>query len=210
MAHIPDGVLSVPVLTAGGIGAAIAVVVAVRRLDDSQVPRVAILSAMFFVVSLISVPAGPSSVHLLLSALMGLTIGLATFPAVLIGLVLQVLLFGVGGVTTLGVNTLNIALPAVVFGALFLPLIRRLPPRSAAVAGFICAVLSVAGTAGGVALALMLSSSAFTPSVPIIAASYMPLMLAEGLITAFAVGFLKRVRPETLSGPAVNQAEVTS
>ncbi len=200
MAHIPDGLLSAPVLIGGGVGAAAAVAFAVHRLDDSQVPRVAILSAMFFVVSLVAIPVGPSSIHLLLSALMGLTIGAAAFPAVLIALLLQVLLFGVGGVTTLGVNTLDIALPGVVCGALFLPLIRRLSSRGAAVAGFLCAVLSVAGTAGGVVLALVLSSSEFVPSAPIVAASYLPLMLAEGLTTAFAVGFLKRVRPEALRG----------
>ena len=205
MAHIPDGLLSAPVLIGGGIGAAAAVALAVHRLDDAQVPRVAILSAMFFVVSLIAIPAGPSSVHLLLSTLMGLTIGLAAIPAVMVGLLLQVLLFGVGGITTLGVNTLNIALPGVVFGGLFLPLIRRLPPRAAAVAAFVCAVLSVAGTAGGVVLALMLSSSDFVPSAALIAASYLPLMLAEGLITAFAVGFIKRVRPEALSGTTLGE-----
>jgi len=209
MAHIPDGLLAAPVLIGGGIGAVAAVALAVHRLDDSQVPRVAILSAMFFVVSLVAIPVGATSVHLLLSALMGLTIGLAAFPAVMIGLLLQVLLFGVGGVTTLGVNTLNIALPGVVFGGLFLPVIRRLPPRAAAVAGFMCAVLCVAGTAGGVALALVWSSSDFVPSAPIIAASYLPLMLGEGLITAFAVGFLKRVRPEALNGATLGEVGST-
>ena len=209
MAHIPDGLLAAPVLIGGGIGAVAAVALAVHRLDDSQVPRVAILSAMFFVVSLVAIPVGATSVHLLLSALMGLTVGLAAFPAVMIGLLLQVLLFGMGGVTTLGVNTLNIALPGVVFGGLFLPLIRRAPPRLAAALAFLCAALCVAGTACGVALALALSSPDFESSAPLIAASYLPLMLGEGLITAFAVGFLKRVRPEALDGRTLDELEPT-
>lgn len=208
MAHIPDGLLSMPVLVGGGVAAAAGVAFALRRLDDDRIPEIAILSAMFFVASLFAVPVGPSSVHLLLSGLMGLTIGFATFPAVAVGLLLQALLFGFGGLTTLGVNTLDIALPGVIFGWLFLPLVRRLPPSPAGAAGFFCAALSVAGTGCGVALALTLSSSDFVPSAKIIGVTYLPLMLGEGLITGFAVAFLKRVRPETFGKPPL--AERTS
>ncbi|WP_378941740.1 cobalt transporter CbiM [Mesorhizobium sp. ANAO-SY3R2] len=209
MAHIPDGLLSIPVLVGGGIAAAAGVGLALSWLEDDRIPEIAILSAMFFVASLFAVPVGPSSVHLLLSGLMGLTIGLATFPAVMVGLLLQALLFGFGGLTTLGINTLNIALPGVVFGWLFLPLVRRLQPASAGVAGFFCAAFSVAGTGIGVALALMLSSSDFVPSAKIIGATYVPLMLGEGLITGFAVAFLKRVRPETLGVPPLGERNPT-
>lgn len=202
MAHIPDGLLSITVIAGGGVVAAAAVAIALGRLEDDRIPETAILSAMFFVASLFAVPVGPSSVHLLLSGLMGLTIGLATFPAVMVGLLLQSLLFGFGGLTTLGVNTLNIALPGVVFGWLFLPLVRRLPPFSAGVISFVCAALSVAGTGCGVGLALMLSSSDFVPSAKIIGVTYLPLMLGEALITGFAIAFLKRVRPETFGSPA--------
>ena len=202
MAHIPDGLLSIPVIVGGGVAASVAVAIALSRLEDDRIPETAILAAMFFVASLFAVPVGPSSVHLLLSGLMGMTIGLATFPAVMVGLLLQSLLFGFGGLTTLGVNTINIALPGVFFGWIFLPLVRRLPPFSAGIIGFICAVLSVAGTGCGVALALMLSSSDFVPSAKIIGVTYVPLMIGEGLITGFAIAFLKRVRPETFGTPA--------
>jgi len=208
MAHIPDGLLSVPVLAGGGVAAAAAVGIAMNRIEEARIPEIAILAAMFFVVSLFAVPVGPSSVHLLLSGLMGLTIGLATVPAVMVGLLLQSLLFGFGGLTALGVNTLNIAVPGVVFGWLFLPLVRRLAPVPAAAAAFVCAALSVAGTGAGVALALALSSSDYVPAAKIIGATYLPLMLAEGAITAFAVLFLKRVRPETLGGAAVREARM--
>lgn len=209
MAHIPDGLLSLPVLIGGGVAAAAGVALALRRIEDERIPEIAILAAMFFVTSLFSVPVGPSSVHLLLSGLMGLTIGLATFPAVMVGLLLQTLLFGFGGLTTLGVNTLNIALPGVVFGWLFLPLVRSPSPTKAAVAAFFCAALSVAGTGCGVALALALASSDFIPSARIIGVTYLPLMLGEGLITAFAVAFLKRVRPEAFGDASVSVVRST-
>jgi len=200
MAHIPDGVLSVPVLAGGWIIAAGGLAIAVRRLDEHAIPRTAILASAFFAVSLIAIPVGPSSVHLILSALMGLTIGVLAIPAVMTGLVLQVLLFGFGGLSTLGINTVNIALPGVFLGLAVAPLVERADAAPAGLLAGIAAALAVAGTGGGVALALALSSSDFVPSAKIIVVTYVPLMIGEGLITGFAVSFLKRVRPEVL-GP---------
>lgn len=200
MAHIPDGVLSAPVLVGGWVVAAAGVAIAARRLDERTIPRTAILSTVFFVSSLVAVPVGPSSVHLLLAALMGLLIGVLTIPAVMIGLVLQALFFGSGGLTTLGVNTVNIALPGVLLGMVFLPFVERAGAARAAVLAAISAALAVAITGGGVALALALSSSEFVPSARIVLVTYVPLMIGEGLITGFAMSFLKRVRPEMLEG----------
>ncbi len=44
---------------------------------------------------------------------MGLLLGWPAFPAILVGLFLQALLFQFGGLTVLGVNTFNVAVPAV-------------------------------------------------------------------------------------------------
>ena len=198
MAHIPDGVLSVPVLVAGWGIAAAGMAVATRRLDETTIPRTAILSAVFFVASLVAVPVGPSSVHLLLAALMGLMIGILTIPAVMMGLLLQAVLFGFGGLTTLGINTVNIALPGVLLGLAFAPLVDRAAPVKAGVLAGIAAALAVALTGGAVALSLALSASDYVPSAKIILVTYLPLMAGEGLITGFAIVFLKRVRPEML------------
>lgn len=200
MAHIPDGVLSVPVLVGGGMIAAAGVGFALRQLDDRAIPRTAILSAAFFVTSLFSVPVGPSSVHLLLGGLMGLVLGILTFPAVLIGLILQSVLFGFGGLTTLGVNTVNMALPGVVLAAIFAPAISKGSIGRAAVLAGACASLAVMATGIFVALCLALSSSDYVPSARILLATYIPLMLGEGVITGFAIAFIRRVKPELLMG----------
>ena len=200
MAHIPDGVLSLPVAVAGWAGAAAMTGLALRALKEEAIPGTAILAAVFFTVSLVAIPVGPSSVHLLLSGLMGLMIGPLTVPAVLVGLVLQALLFGFGGLTSLGVNLVNIALPGVVAGLVLAgPVARAAPARAGILAG-IGAGCCVAATGGGVALALALSSSDFVPSARIMLVTYLPLMAAEALITGFAVSFLKRVKPEALAG----------
>ncbi|MDB5642030.1 MAG: cobalamin biosynthesis protein CbiM, partial [Hyphomicrobiales bacterium] len=121
MAHIPDGVLSMPVLVGGAVVAAGAVGLGLKRISDRDIPRVAILASGFFALSLFAVPVGPSSVHLLLGGLMGVVLGSAIFPAVCVALLLQAVMFGFGGLTTLGVNIVNIALPGAVIGALVSP-----------------------------------------------------------------------------------------
>jgi cobalt/nickel transport system permease protein len=204
LAHIPDGVLSVPVLIGGGVVAAAGLALAMRRLDEATIPRTAILASVFFAVSLVAVPVGPSSVHLLLSGLMGLVLGVLTIPAVLVGLLLQSVLFGFGGLSTLGVNTVNIALPGVLLGALFAPFVARSDISAATVLAAACGVLGVASTGAGVALALALSSSEFVPSAKVLLVTYVPLMMAEALITGFAVAFLKRVKPEMLASVGVD------
>ncbi|TCK31431.1 cobalt/nickel transport system permease protein [Ancylobacter aquaticus] len=199
MAHIPDGILSAPVLIAGGALAAAGVALGLRRLDDRMTPRTAILAAAFFAGSLVAVPVGPSSVHLLLAGLMGVMLGTAAFLAVLVALLLQVLLFGFGGLTTLGVNTVNIALPGVLCGLLLGPVIRSTTrPAVRVAAGALAGALAVLGTGGLVALSLWLSSSDYTPAARVVIATYLPLALAEAVVTATIVSFLARVQPDAL------------
>jgi cobalt/nickel transport system permease protein len=67
----------------------------------------------------------------------------------------------------------------------------------------ICGALAVALAGTGVALALVLSASEFVPSAKILLVTYLPLMVAEALITGFAIAFLKRVKPEMLASVGV-------
>ena len=199
MAHIPDGILSAPVLIGGAIIAAGGVGLGLKRLDDRAIPRAGILAAAFFAGSLIAVPVGPSSVHLLLSGLMGILLGFGTFPAMAVALLLQALLFGFGGLTTLGVNIVNIALPGVVLGLLFGPTIRSTASASLRT-GLAAAVgaLSVLGTGGLVALSLALSSPDYAPVASVLLATYIPLAIGEAFITSVVVAFLARVSPDAL------------
>lgn len=199
MAHIPDGVLSLPVLVGGGVLAAGGIALGLRRLDDAEIAETGILAAMFFVVSLVSIPLGPSSIHLLLGGLMGLIVGWRAFLAVFVGLTMQAVLFGFGGLTTLGVDIVNMALPGVLLAALARPFLDAERLGRAAFVGGLVGGLAVAGTAAGVALALALSSPDYVPSLKIVLATYLPLAAIEALITGAALSFLARVRPEMLS-----------
>ena len=111
--HISEGVIAAPVLIAGAAGAVAGCAIGLKKLDMENTPKVAVLSSAFFVASLIHVPIGPTSVHLVLNGLVGFLLGWISFPALLVALLLQAVLFQFGGITTLGVNTVVMALPAV-------------------------------------------------------------------------------------------------
>ena len=76
--HISEGVLSPAVLGAGAVLAAAGIVIGLRKLDYDRLMTVAILAAAFFVGSLIHVPIGPSSVHLILNGLLGMLLEVFT------------------------------------------------------------------------------------------------------------------------------------
>jgi cobalt/nickel transport system permease protein len=124
--HISDGVLTAPWL-AGGFGlAAVLALAGAWRIRDEEIPRVALLTAAFFVASLLHVPVGPSSAHLLLNGLVGVVLGWRAALAIPVGLFLQAALIGHGGFLALGVNSCIMVLPALLAWQLF-ALLRRVP-----------------------------------------------------------------------------------
>ena len=82
------------------------------------------LTASFFVASQIRVPAGPTSVHLLLGGLVGIILGRRAVLAVAVGLFLQALLFGHGAFSALGVNICVMSIPALLVQPLFWLMMR--------------------------------------------------------------------------------------
>jgi cobalt/nickel transport system permease protein len=198
MAHIPDGVLSLPVLAGGAVLAVGGVALGLRKMDEADIPKTAILASTFFVASLVAIPVGPSSVHLLLSGLMGLVLGVRAIPAVFVGLLLQAVLFGFGGLTSLGVDVVDIAFPGVAAALVARPALERAQGWRVGAIGAAVGFFSVVGTAAFVSLALALSSADFLPSLRVIALTYIPLALVEAALTGVVVAYLRRVKPETL------------
>ncbi|MFH1982176.1 MAG: cobalt transporter CbiM [Pseudomonadota bacterium] len=197
--HISEGVLSAPVLVTGAAVAATGILIGLRRLDLERVAQAGMLSAAFFVASLIHVPVGPSSVHLILNGIVGLLLGWGAFPAIFTALLLQAMLFQFGGITTLGVNTVVMAAPAVLCYYLFGPLVSRKPSVSTA-AAFACGAGSVFLGTLLVAASLMLTESSFMEVAALAVAAHLPVMVIEGVITVFCVAFLKKVKPDMLPG----------
>ncbi|MBQ9451997.1 MAG: cobalt transporter CbiM [Desulfovibrio sp.] len=200
--HIAEGVLSPVVLGAGYALTAVGTAIGLRRLDTSRLMTVAMLAAVFFVGSLIHVPIGVTSAHLLLNGLLGILLGWAAFPAILAALFLQALLFQFGGIVVLGVNACTMSCGAVMAWGLYSGICRCWPTYAGQrAAGFLGGAAGVAGAALLTALALGFSEEGFIAAAKILFIAHVPVMLAEGCITMFALGFIARVNPEMLHMP---------
>ncbi len=126
--HISDGVLAAPWWLGGYAIAGVLLLASAWRVRDEEIPRIALLTAVFFIVSLIHVRVGFTSIHLLMNGLVGIVLGPRAALAIFCGLFLQYWLMPVphGGLQTLGVNTCVLALPAVLVWGL-LRASNRLP-----------------------------------------------------------------------------------
>ncbi|MEE9516075.1 MAG: cobalt transporter CbiM [Candidatus Adiutricales bacterium] len=196
--HISEGVLSGPVLISGGALTVLGTAIGLKKLDYDRIPQVALLSSVFFVTSIIHVPLGPSNVHLVLNGLLGLLLGWVAFPAVLVGLTLQAVLFQFGGLTTLGVNGLILAVPAVVVYYTLGPAARSRNRALTVIASFLSGFGAVFLSSLIMAVSLIFTDEAFWPMAKLVILAHLPVMVIEGLFVTVCVQFLKKVRPEIL------------
>ncbi len=205
MVHIVDGALSAPVILTGSAIAIAGIGIGLRQMPVEKIPAAGVLSATFFVASLVHVPIGPSSVHLIVNGLAGLVLGWAAFPALFVALLLQAVFFGFGGLTVLGVNTVNIALPAVIVYYICRPGIVRWSPQVAAIWGAVGGATAIALTTVCVGIALAFSGDEFIPAAKLVFFAHIPVMAIEAVLTAAAVYLARRVKPElfyTFATPA--------
>ncbi|HHB75522.1 MAG TPA: cobalt transporter CbiM [Desulfobulbus sp.] len=196
--HISEGILSLPILAGGGAFAIIGTGIGLKHIDTDHIIETSLLSSAFFVASLVHIPLGPGSVHLVLNGLVGILLGWASVPAIAIALFLQALLFGFGGLTVLGVNTVVMAGPAVAVYYLFGPMIRK-EGRTRMIGAFCAGMVAILLSTCLLALALVGTDRSFLDTARLLLAAQIPLMLLEGVITMFVVSFLDRVQPELLN-----------
>lgn len=195
--HISDGVLTPAFLYAGFVVAGCLLLPSMYQVADDEVPRIALLTAAFFVASSIHVRVPPTSVHLLLNALVGIVLGRRAPLAVAVGLLLQAALLGHGGFSTLGVNAAVMTVPALLARPLFRALRRCF--RRPGPAGFATGVLTVLLTALLNAVTLIAGGTEdWTNLAAPVFVAYGPLGLIEGLIVGTIVSYLARVKPELL------------
>lgn len=216
--HIMDGVVSSSLVVGATIVAVSAVGFGLKRIEPDDIPKIALLAAAFFVASVIRVPIGPTSAHLMLTGLLGLVLGPAIFPALLAGLMLQTFIFGFGGVTVLGLNLVNMALPGFLAYLIFMPFLQRELRRGAAgfyapsssshkifeliqknrtfLIGFCAGSFAIAGSLLMVAFSLALSGQAFIPVAKFMMIANLPLVIIEGLVVGVILQFLTSLKPE--------------
>jgi len=189
--HIADGVLPAWVSGVGWAVTAGGVVLSLRRLPVEEVPKISLVTAAIFLASLIHVPLGPTSVHLILNGLSGLLLGPLAFLSFFIALALQALLFQFGGLFSLGINTLVMGGPAFMVGLLTY---KGSFHRNTILAGVLCggAVL-LSGLL--LALTLSLAGENFLGVARLALVAHLPVAVLEGLIGALTLKTLKALKP---------------
>jgi cobalt/nickel transport system permease protein len=213
--HIADGVLAWPWLAGGWLALAALVFLGSRGLRNEEAPTIALLSAAFFIASLIHVPLPGVKVHLLLSGLLGMILGWRAALAIPLGLALQALLFQHGGLIVLGANAVVMIVPALFARGLLL-LGRRTgwldrPARRLAL-GFSIGFLAVLATL--VLHFITLALGAQDPENLRLLAQFdflfhLPILGIESIITMVALDFLWRVKPGVLGIAAGSGAPST-
>lgn len=191
--HISEGVLSAPVLLAGWAVTAPAVAAILWRVRQSEIPRIACFSALFFVASFVHLPVGVSSMHLMLSGLVGAFLGSRAILAIFVALFLQGVFFGFGGLSVLGVNTAVIGFP-VVLGGLFAAAAKaqELKVRTQKIYLFLAGFVPIVCSMLLLDLVLFISGREFFAIATLISLEGAILAVLEGIITLFALSFIAK------------------
>jgi len=195
--HISDGVLPISVAVGGYVASAVLVAWSARRTRSEELPKLAVMTAAFFIASLVHVPFGPTSVHLLIPGLTGALLGSSAFLSIGLGLLLQSLLFQFGGITALGANALMMGLPALVCGWFFQKYKGRTQLRQVIIGG-LAGALGTALAAIILAALLVTGGEDFFGIAKIVLLAHVPVIIIEGVVSAFTIGFLARVKPALL------------
>ena len=196
--HISDGVLSVPVCVGGYAAAAGIIAASIRKIKVDNIPKVAVMTSAFFVASLIHVPLGPTSVHLVLNGLVGIILGPAAFISIFVGLILQAILFQHGGITTIGINAIIMGTPAFLAYKLFNLRNTCNFKRCEFIFGALAGGSGVFFGTGILALALVTTGSEFMGVAKYAVIAHIPVMIIEGIMTGFIASYLVKVKPEIL------------
>lgn len=194
--HISDGIISVEVAITTGVVATLFCAYALKKLSNEKIALVAALSALFFVTSFIHIPFGPTQIHLMLLGFIGIFLGNLAFLSISIALILQALLLGFGGLTSLGANIIIMAMPAFVVYLIFkLNIIKKINEK---IRFFLVGFIGVFISSIFLFIILVLSKEEYLAVGYSVIAVNIPTMILEGIITLFLLLYIKKVMPNLL------------
>ena len=197
--HLSEGVLHSSTLLVGAAVAIVGMAIGLKQLKSDRLSLTALFASAFFVASTIHIPVGIGSVHLILNGVAGIFLGWTVFPAFLIALALQALLFSFGGFSVLGVNLCIMALPALVVHNLSRPLLRELTRKRLISTGILAGVLGVGGSALIASLVLAMDGGKlYADLIGLLIVSHLPVFLVDSLISVGVLLTLAKMMPEAL------------
>ncbi|MEA1965723.1 MAG: cobalt transporter CbiM [Euryarchaeota archaeon] len=205
MVHISDGILAPWLLGSGWVITVAILAYALSKMKIDDVPKLSVITAAVFVASLIHIQFGPTSVHFILNGFAGVMLGVLAYPCIFIALTMQFFLFQHGGLTTIGINTVNIGVPALVSYLIFrtgtgLSIRTKVGNTKhrlvlfGAIGGGLAVVLSLAF----VAVELITTGEQFIETAVLVVGTHIPIIAVEAIFTGVIVGFFATVAPELL------------
>ncbi|MDY0192229.1 MAG: cobalt transporter CbiM [Aliarcobacter butzleri] len=194
--HISDGIISIEVAIVSAVATLAFCVYSFRNLTNEKIALVASMSALFFVTSFIHIPFGVTQIHLMLIGFIGIFLGSLAFISIAIALILQALLLGFGGLSSLGANILVMALPAYLVYLIFkLEILKKLNEK---VKFFLVGFLGVFISSLLLFTVLVFSKDEYLAVAYSIIAVNIPTMILEGIVTMFLLLYIKKSMPKLL------------
>lgn len=194
--HIADGVLGLEATIVVSTISAIALFKAIKELKNEDISITAVCSAMFFIASFIHIPFGVTQIHLILLGVIGILISWSSFVSIFVALLLQALLLGYGGISSLGVNLFIMATPAVIIYYLYnLQIIKNLNDK---IKFFLVGFLGTFFATLFLTLILYFSKEEFNYVALSIFGVNIITMVIEGVVSMFLLLFIKKVYPKIL------------
>ncbi len=195
--HLPDGIVKPELFIGGYIISAGLSYISLKKINQEDIPKTAIMTASFFVTSLINIPIGGVSIHLSLNGLMGIVLGQLSIISIVIGLFLQSIMFQHGGVTMIGLTSLSLGLPAFIVHLIF----KRLKGSSLylSIWAGILSALAIMMTTIITIFILVYTGEKVQYLLRSLVIAYIPVAVIEGIVTFFLVRFLLFVKPDMLN-----------
>ncbi|MDN5043883.1 cobalt transporter CbiM [Aliarcobacter butzleri] len=194
--HISDGIISIEVATVSAVATLAFCVYSFKNLTNEKIALVASMSALFFVTSFIHIPFGVTQIHLMLIGFIGIFLGSVAFISIAIALILQALLLGFGGLSSLGANILVMALPTYLVYLIFkLEILKKLNEK---VKFFLVGFLGVFISSLLLFTVLVFSKDEYLAVAYSIIAVNIPTMILEGIVTMFLLLYIKKSMPKLL------------
>ena len=190
--HIADGVLGFEATAVVSVISVIALIKAIKELKNEDISITAVCSAMFFIASFIHIPFGVTQIHLILLGVIGILISSAIFVALL----LQALLLGYGGISSLSVNLFIMAMPSVIVYYLYnLQIVKKLSDK---IRFFLVGFLGTFFATLFLTLILYFSKQEYDYAAFSIFTINIITMVIEAIVSMFLLLFIKKVYPKIL------------
>jgi cobalt/nickel transport system permease protein len=206
--HAADRFLAVPVSLAFWAVTIVVLAISVRNvnrtLDERSIPLMGVMAAFIFAAQMFNFQvAGGTSGHLLGGVLAAVLLGPWAGTLVMACVVIvQGLMFSDGGLVVMGANIFNMGIVGTLGGFAVYRVLCRLmggEDRARIPASGIAGWLSVMGAAAMMSLELVLSGTIPAELVfPAMLGTHALIGVGEALITASAIAFIARTRPDLL------------